>query len=835
MNSICFLYKSEKQIDEISVANSLDKEKDYLIRIHTCVHNIDTVKVFINTLLKRFPNAKIIGCSTSAVIFEGKLRTDCCLVSITEFKATTVRTKMVDLTENGTLIDGFTLADKFGSCINGNTKLILNFFSNLYTMSNEYVERMNVIAPNVHLIGGFAYWGQASENRTNKKYRFVFTEQGVADNASVIALFDSNEMSIYSDIICASEPVGDVHTITETDNLIIRKIEGINAVDWYEKMLGIKLSGKSLTELEELTATFPMVLESTPITRGIMYSPQDETLSFFEDEPNPIIFSYDKMKVGDKFRLSYSSINKTMDVCESVCKRFSEHPSEVFFGYACTSRQNLFQNCSEWELSPFAKTNLCGCLLEGEIGNMENVNYYCNFTFVITSISESNVKPYLNVSLLKENANSLANTQQAVFDYLLNSVYSSNSESSKQRQEIEHTLFVDEVTGISNISKFLFDFSLKKFNKACMITMKNENTLKAFLSESKFNIYFNQYYKAIISALNNDSFNCYIYKKTALIVTAGSEISDTEFVERMEILQQALANFKFSSYVLVGEFALVINEDEIIRKAELTLERMRNKNIRFLVYTPQMGLEQHNAEKMKMLAIINDAVANDRIIPFFQGIHDNFQKNIYLYEALMRIEDENGTVYTPYHFMEIAKEYGFYHDISHAMITKVLSIFRDKKESVTINMTISDIYNYDTVHTIFTFLASAPEPSHFIFELTETEEINDYQIVYEFADKIHALGAKIAIDDFGSGFSNLVSIFKINADIIKIDGEIIKNIVNDTVVTEFLELIAMWSEKHNKQVVAEYVENQDIQTVIEQNKIKYSQGYLFSKPEKMFQ
>jgi hypothetical protein len=62
-----------------------------------------------------------------------------------------------------------------------------------------------------------------------------------------------------------------------------------------------------------------------------------------------------------------------------------------------------------------------------------------------------------------------------------------------QRKNIEKSLFIDEITGIENISKCLYDFSLKKFDKVCMLTIRNESTLKAFLSESKFNIYLTFY------------------------------------------------------------------------------------------------------------------------------------------------------------------------------------------------------------------------------------------------------------------------------------------------------------------------------------------------------
>ncbi len=298
----------------------------------------------------------------------------------------------------------------------------------------------------------------------------------------------------------------------------------------------------------------------------------------------------------------------------------------------------------------------------------------------------------------------------------------------------------------------------------------------------------------------------------------------------MKSLQEFVSEFRFASYVPVSEFSIVMHEEDMINKAELVLVNMRSKNILFLQYTSDLGLEQIHARKMKMLMILNDAVANDRVVPFFQGIRDNKNGKIGMYESLMRIKDSSGNIYTPYRFMDIAKEYGFYPDISYIMICKVMNQFKDRHDIVTININISDIYNYKIVHFILGFLQTAPHPENYVFELTETEEIEDYHIIAEFVERIHQVGGKIAIDDFGSGFSNIVNIFKIKSDYIKIDGEIVKNIKSDVFAREFLEMIAGWAEKHQKEIIAEFIENSDIQTLIEENYIRYSQGYLFSEP-----
>lgn len=838
MKNVGFIYTSDQRFEEIIQANELSSDKEYLIRIHTCVHSDSTIMPFVNKILSYLPHSKIIGSSTSGVIFEGKIMTDCCMVSVTEFRNASVKTFLEDLTDtDNSDISGDILADRAISCISAdNPVFMLAFFARPYITIEKFVERMNSKAPRLQIIGGVANSQKMRHINMTMQHSFVFNEERVSKNSAVFAVVNASEMSVYGDIIYVTEPVGKPHTITDADGMIIRTVDGENAVDWYQNMLGINFSEMRTGDITSMTAVFPVVrTDCGNVPWGISYSSQANDNVIFPDEPDPVMYVPSEAKTGDQIRIAYSSIQKTIDVCESVCENISKFPSEVLFGYSCVSRQNMFSNCAKWELLPFRKTNLCGALVAGEIGNTDNSNRYCNYSFTIASLSESNSRIKIDIDSLSSHSDDLINSQKDIVNYLVkNAASPQNINSTFQQSEIKSGLFIDEDTGLGNVTKLLYDRNLNKFDKICMITIRNESLLKAFLSESKFQIFFNRYHKFIMNYLGDRKYRCYICKKTALIIAGAPEITDDEFISRMTELQGAIADFKFSAYLPVSEFALVLHENDMLKKAELTLVRTRNLKTCFLIYTAELGLEQFNAQKMKMITILNEAISNDRIIPFFQGIRDNRCQNIPMYESLMRIKDSEGNIYNPYHFMNIAKEYGYYADISYIMINKVMEIFRNRNEKVTINMNVSDVYNYKIVHSVLKFLKSAPHPENFIFELTETEEVTDYQVIYEFVEKVHQAGGKIAIDDFGSGFSNIVNIFKIKSDYIKIDGEIIKNIEHDIYALEFLEMISGWAEKHSKEVIAEFVENNKVQNIIEHNNIRFSQGYLYSKPSPLF-
>ncbi len=226
--------------------------------------------------------------------------------------------------------------------------------------------------------------------------------------------------------------------------------------------------------------------------------------------------------------------------------------------------------------------------------------------------------------------------------------------------------------------------------------------------------------------------------------------------------------------------------------------------------------------------ILKNAILYDSIVPYFQPIRDNTTGEFNKFEALMRINFDNKT-YSPGQFMNDMKHSERYLDISAQMIQKVFDAFREINATVSINISMKDIECNRIRNMIFDNL-SRPHKNKIILELLETEEFTEFDKLFEFIDKVKEMGSLIAIDDFGSGYASLTLISKIKPDIIKIDGEIIKNITTDPTMKSIITSVTKIAESIDAEVVAEYIENEEIQNIIEKNHIRYSQGYYYSKP-----
>jgi EAL domain-containing protein (putative c-di-GMP-specific phosphodiesterase class I) len=121
--------------------------------------------------------------------------------------------------------------------------------------------------------------------------------------------------------------------------------------------------------------------------------------------------------------------------------------------------------------------------------------------------------------------------------------------------------------------------------------------------------------------------------------------------------------------------------------------------------------------------------------------------------------------------------------------------------------------------------------SRIIFEILESEGIDDYQHLSNFIKNMKSHGCKIAIDDFGSGYSNFAHILNLDIDILKLDGSLIRNLTNDERTVRIVETIVNFSKQAGIQTIAEFVCDEEVYNSVKQLGIDYSQGYYTGKPQ----
>ncbi len=285
---------------------------------------------------------------------------------------------------------------------------------------------------------------------------------------------------------------------------------------------------------------------------------------------------------------------------------------------------------------------------------------------------------------------------------------------------------------------------------------------------------------------------------------------------------------KFKLSVTIG----ISETKPYFEKSDIALSKAKKSiKLKYLKYKNEFDKFEEIEKNIKKTQTLYRAIKDDRIIPYFQPIVDIHTKEIVKYEALARVVHEDGRIESIYPYLQIAKDNKLYFEITKSMLSKSISICYAKKINFNINFSVEDIIDENILSLLNNMNKKYPNIfSQITFELLESEAVTDYNAVKNFIEFAKNNGATIAIDDFGSGYSNFEHLLNLDIDYLKIDGSLIKNIDKDENAKRIVSLISQFTKDSGIKTVAEFVENESIYTVLKELNLDFAQGYLFSKP-----
>ena len=279
----------------------------------------------------------------------------------------------------------------------------------------------------------------------------------------------------------------------------------------------------------------------------------------------------------------------------------------------------------------------------------------------------------------------------------------------------------------------------------------------------------------------------------------------------------------------LGSTSIKDNEN-IFSKVSMALMHARQKGVRFWIYEDRMHFEDEYSRNLSMSHIVREAVAASRVLPYFQAILDNKTGKVVKYECLARLVDAKGKIIAPTVFIPIAKNIKVYNQVTKSIILKSFEFFEEKDFEFSVNLSIDDIMSSEIFHFIINVLKNSKASSRVTFEILESEAIKDFKRVDRFISEVRRYGASIAIDDFGSGYSNFAYLTRIETDFIKIDGSLIKNIDVDESLHIVVETIVNFAKRLHMKTVAEYVHSSVVLDKVKELGIDYSQGFYIDEP-----
>lgn len=309
-------------------------------------------------------------------------------------------------------------------------------------------------------------------------------------------------------------------------------------------------------------------------------------------------------------------------------------------------------------------------------------------------------------------------------------------------------------------------------------------------------------------------------------------------IEELKSFQYIVNDLKIDIGELDYDIAIVIsvaNGQNCLENARYGLDSLMKSKQDFIISNDFADIEQNEAlNNLKILKMVKTAIDKSKIISFFQPIVSNETQEVVKYESLVRLIDEEDKIISPFFFLDIAKKGKYYSRITAMVLENSFNALKQTDKSITINISALDIEKPSTRDKIYELLHTHKEDaSRVVFELLEDENVKDFDEIEAFISGVKEYGVKIAIDDFGAGYSNFERLLKYQPDILKIDGSLIKNIETDSYSLSVVKSIVAFAKEQNIEMVAEFIENENIYTILKDLGVEYSQGYYFGKPELM--
>lgn len=269
--------------------------------------------------------------------------------------------------------------------------------------------------------------------------------------------------------------------------------------------------------------------------------------------------------------------------------------------------------------------------------------------------------------------------------------------------------------------------------------------------------------------------------------------------------------------------------NNIFNHADVILQEAILAKKSYKIYKLNQTKRDLQESTMNRLRVYKEALHNDNIIPYFQPIVDMRDGSVKKYEALARIRTEDGEIIAPEYFLNSAKEDDTFEFFTRQMMQKVFNIYAEKGMNISINLTYENIESPSMLSYIENRLKKYGGEG-ITFELLETEDIKDYQVIEKFILMIKKYQCEVSIDDFGSGYSNFTNIIKLNLDYIKLDGSLTEKLTNNENVKHIVTALVSYAKNANIKTIAEYVSSKEISDVVKELGIDYSQGYYYGEP-----
>ncbi len=452
--------------------------------------------------------------------------------------------------------------------------------------------------------------------------------------------------------------------------------------------------------------------------------------------------------------------------------------------------------------------------------------------------------------------NTLFKISKSIYNEKSLVLYQKNIENSNAllREKLKQSIESNRLTGLRNRTSLIKDIDKFGFTMLALIDIDHLEFINNLYGSNIGNLVIQQFAKFIENKVKENGFFIYQTSVDEFAICAKDEFPG-KFEDFIKKLSQKVTNLELYIKEIDDEISvdatigvtyelnflascgIVYESHLLLAQADTALKHAKIHKIPLSSYNESINTLQDIQNIMEWKQKIKKAYESNNIIPVFQPIVDK-GGNILKYETLMRLreinEDGKEKLISPFFFLDTAILTKQYAKISRSIISQALNQLIKTNHTLSINLTYTDTQDPKIISLLEERLEKHNIGNRLIFEIVESEDIKDYGLLEEFLQRFKPFGVRVAIDDFGSGFSNFENIIRLNADYIKIDGSLIKNIDNDKNSLAIVKAIVQFAHTLGIKIIAEYVHSKEVLEVLNKLGIDEYQGFYFYEPSLEF-
>lgn len=414
-------------------------------------------------------------------------------------------------------------------------------------------------------------------------------------------------------------------------------------------------------------------------------------------------------------------------------------------------------------------------------------------------------------------------------------------EVNEKSDEILKKIYTHPISGLANRNRLLEDIEEYNFSYMAILNIDKFQSFNDIYGEEAGNEALKFTADFLHKKIQNHPFMLYHIGGDEFSIVSLHNISiDAQLF--VEYIQKIVDEYAKESFIHQGGKSLFklsagiacTQDNRMLAYADMALKEAKSKNISLSIFDKEKDLEQEHKEDILYRKKIDYALENKGILSYFQPIVpiQDITK-VTKYESLVRLEDEEGKIIAPFKFLDVAKRHKLYNKISHMVINNTLDTIKKYQVPCSLNVSLADMADKETMQYLKERLEDFGSNKLLTIELLETEDFQNYELVLKFCQTVKSYGVKIALDDFGSGYSNFSHVLKLPIDYIKIDASLISVVDKDEHSKIMVETIVDLAKRLQVETIAEFVASKEIFENVKNLGVDYAQGYYLGKPLSM--